>query len=180
MGWKSDKDGNHFNGDKRRRDVSDSPGTEVNIEIDNNSDDFSEGVKEEFNQNNKSILDEIKVTFDEIDSVKVESDGRLIGWATKYNAKVKYGGKQQSFEFTDSVHNTENGIEPNPKDVLYSLIMDISSPDDEEEFYSEFGYDADSRKAYDIYRAVQKEKQKVNKLFSESDIEKLQTVFQDY
>ena len=49
MGWKSDKDGNHFNNKKRERDVSDS-GTEVSIEIDNNSDDFSEGVRREYEE----------------------------------------------------------------------------------------------------------------------------------
>ena len=47
MGWKSDKDGNHFNGKKRVRDNSGSP-VEVNVEIDNNSDDFSEGIKKDF------------------------------------------------------------------------------------------------------------------------------------
>ena len=46
MGWKSDKDGNHFNGKKKIR--SSEPDTEVNIEIDNNSDDFSEGVRKDF------------------------------------------------------------------------------------------------------------------------------------
>mgnify|MGYP001592499629 CR=1 FL=1 len=55
MGWKSDKDGNHFNNDKRKRDVSDSSGTEVNIEIDNDSDDFSEGVKKDFDNQEKNI-----------------------------------------------------------------------------------------------------------------------------
>ena len=46
MVWKSDKDGNHFNNDKKRRDTG-SSGTEVNIEIDNNSEEFSEGVRME-------------------------------------------------------------------------------------------------------------------------------------
>ena len=55
MGWKSDKDGNHFNGDKRKRDVSDSSGTEINVEIDNNSDDFSEGVKKDFERRRDGI-----------------------------------------------------------------------------------------------------------------------------
>ena len=46
MGWKSKKDGTHFNNDKVIR--SSEPSAEVNIEIDNNSDDFSEGVKKDF------------------------------------------------------------------------------------------------------------------------------------
>ena len=44
-----DKDGNFRPTDKgTTRDLSGTPDTEVNIEIDNNSDDFSEGVKEDF------------------------------------------------------------------------------------------------------------------------------------
>ena len=55
MGWKSDKDGNHFNNKKRERDVSDS-GTEVNIEIDNNSDDFAEEVKQGFDNSLGTLI----------------------------------------------------------------------------------------------------------------------------
>ena len=43
MGWKSDKGGNHFNGKKKIR--SSEPSTEVNVEIDNNSDDFAEDIR---------------------------------------------------------------------------------------------------------------------------------------
>ena len=46
MGWKSKKDGTHFNTDKTIR--SSEPGTEVNIEIDNNSEEFSEGVRKDW------------------------------------------------------------------------------------------------------------------------------------
>ena len=46
MGWKSKKDGTHFNTDKTVR--SSEPDTEVNIEIDNNSEEFSEGVRKDF------------------------------------------------------------------------------------------------------------------------------------
>ena len=48
MGWKSDKDGNHYNDKRKRRDTG--SGTEVNIEVDNNSDDFAEGVKKDFTE----------------------------------------------------------------------------------------------------------------------------------
>ena len=46
MGWKSKKDGTHFNTDKTVR--SSEPGTEVNLEIDNNSEEFSEGIRKDF------------------------------------------------------------------------------------------------------------------------------------
>src|SRR3990167_2201924 len=64
MGWKSKKDGTHFNDDKTYRDSSKTPDTEVNIEIDNNSDDFAEGVKRDFEGNvDESILDEPRGRF---------------------------------------------------------------------------------------------------------------------
>ena len=65
MGWKSKKDGTHFNSDKKgtTRDLSDTPDTEINMEIDNNSDDFSEGVRKDFGR-----IKEIPVyKFDEAD-----------------------------------------------------------------------------------------------------------------
>lgn len=50
MGWSSKKHSSgkvsHFNDEKVIR--SSEPNTELNIEIDNNSDDFSEGVRDEF------------------------------------------------------------------------------------------------------------------------------------
>ena len=51
MGWKSKKDGTHFNTDKTVR--SSEPSAEVNIEIDNNSEEFSEGVKKDFEDMNQ-------------------------------------------------------------------------------------------------------------------------------
>ena len=48
MGWKSKKDGTHFNTDKTVR--SSEPSTEINMEIDNNSDEFSEGIKRDFDR----------------------------------------------------------------------------------------------------------------------------------
>jgi hypothetical protein len=44
--WKSDKEGNHFKGKKKIR--SSEPSTEVNIEIDNNSDDFAESIRKDW------------------------------------------------------------------------------------------------------------------------------------
>mgnify|MGYP001584311663 FL=1 len=54
MGWKSKKDGTHFNTDKTVR--SSEPSVEVNLEIDNNSDDFSEGVRKDFEENKESQM----------------------------------------------------------------------------------------------------------------------------
>ena len=48
MGWKSKKDGTHFNTDKTIR--SSEPSTEINMEIDNNSEEFAENVRREYEE----------------------------------------------------------------------------------------------------------------------------------
>lgn len=58
MGWKSKKDGTHFNTDKTIR--SSEPGTEVNIEIDNNSEEFSEGVRKEYGNSDDLSYDDLE------------------------------------------------------------------------------------------------------------------------
>ena len=67
--WKSKKDGTHFNTDKTVR--SSEPSTEVNVEIDNNSDDFSEGVRKEYEEVYNSKLTKNQV---EIRDKLLESD----------------------------------------------------------------------------------------------------------
>lgn len=60
MGWKSKKDGTHYNDGKgTTRDVSGTPETEVNIEIDNNSDDFAEEIRKDFEM--EEILKQQKI-----------------------------------------------------------------------------------------------------------------------
>lgn len=94
-----------------------------------------------------------------------------------YKITIKRNGKQFSFDFTDSKHNTDNGIEPTEYDVLACLTKyDVGTFED---FCSEFGYDlwADcyeestkegyNRKSYRIYKAVTKEYKNVMKLFED-------------
>ena len=71
--WKSDKDGNHFNGKKKIR--SSEPSTEVNIEIDNNSDEFSEKLRLE---NDQRFTDDIYGIGDSLESNIIETGSSLM------------------------------------------------------------------------------------------------------
>ena len=88
MGWKSDKGGNHFNNDKRKRDSS-SPDTEVNIEIDNNSDDFAEEVKSDFeNKSDNELKNHIQNTSGNDDDQMYELKRRGRSWHWEGNKMI--------------------------------------------------------------------------------------------
>ena len=74
-------------------------------------------------------------------------------------------------EFWDSAANTEKGKSPSAYDFL--ACMDPYIPDTFEEFCAEFGYDEDSRRAENIFRACQKEIADLHRVFTEDQLEKL-------
>ena len=135
----------------------------------------SQAIHDLKNKKSGNILNKIKIDFEHVDQEHSE-----YGTANVYEATVTFNGKSEKFPFTDSINAHNNGDEPKGKDVLYSLLMDITSPDEHEEFCGEMCYDKDSMKGFKIFEAVQKEKKQMNKLFSSSEIDKLQKEFQDY
>ena len=78
------------------------------------------------------------------------------------------------FTFGDSVQNTNNGEKPNEYDILSCLNK--YPTDTFADFCSEFGYDDDSRKAFKTYKAVKREWENVNKLFTAEQLELLQEI----
>lgn len=83
---------------------------------------------------------------------------------------IERKGETETFEFTNSVYVSNPKIKgqyKRPKGDNYSILacLQKSDPGTLEEFCSEFGYDTDSRKALEIYLAVQQEFKKVNRLF---------------
>ena len=103
---------------------------------------------------------------DLIDQVEVKHEGRLIGYANKYKCKISYQKRSGVFEYTDSVVNTTEGREPEIKDVLYCLVMDYTSASETfQDFCDEFGYDNDSIKSLNIFKACQKNSQKMKRIF---------------
>lgn len=118
--------------------------------------------------------DLIKVVFKVVDTPLREG----VGYYNQYKVKVIYKNKSRTFDYGDSVHNYQQGIEPNKKDLLECLCSDYTSNTDSfTDFCSEFGYDPDSRKVEKIFNDIIKEKQKLNDLFGMDFIEKMMREF---
>jgi hypothetical protein len=60
----------------------------------------------------------------------------------------------------------------------YDLLacVEKSDPGTFEDFCSNFGYDSDSRKAFDVYLAVQQEAAKIQRFFTEEELKELQEI----
>jgi len=113
-----------------------------------------------------NTTNQTKMQSDLIDQVEVKSEDRLIGYANKYKVKISYQKRSGVFEYTDSVVNTNEGKEPKKKDVLYCLVMDYTSASENfEDFCSEFGYNTDSIKDQNIFKAVQKNSEKMKRIY---------------
>lgn len=95
-----------------------------------------------------------------------DKDSRYI-----FNITLKRNRKQYTFNFGQSIAQGSN--EPTMYDILTCLEKYESS--DFEDFCSNYGYDNDSRKAYNIYLAVSREYKAVDRLFGDI-MEELQEI----
>lgn len=91
--------------------------------------------------------------------------------------ETKYGVKYNRFESIGGEH-----IQPNFVDVMYSLVSDYSVLDyaDYESFADSYGYDQDSRKGEEIYKAGVRHGLKLRGSLGEDKMQELQEIFQDY
>lgn len=79
--------------------------------------------------------------------------------------------RRVSFDFFDSVNNFNAGkTELDAYSVLACCSGDYHCPETFEEFCSEFGYDADSRKAEKTFKACQKQSAKLKKIFDTQEM----------
>lgn len=100
------------------------------------------------------------------------------GLRTKYMVEVSRFRSdkpiiRETFEYTNSINDTEKKKKPTNYDIL--ACIQKYDPGTFEDFCCEFGYDTDSRKALEIYLAVQQEYTKVNRLFRDV-IDELQEI----
>lgn len=89
-----------------------------------------------------------------------------------YRITLKNDLHTYRFDFGQSINNT--GVMPTAYDVLACITK--YDPYGFEDFCADYGYDSDSRKAEKIYKAVCKEWDNVNNLFTEEQIEQLQEI----
>lgn len=92
----------------------------------------------------------------------------------RYVFKIKLikGGKQYTFEFGQSISEGNNGP------TLYSVLACLTKYDPEtfEDFCASYGYDNDSRKSEKTYKAVVKEFNNMQRLFTTEELELLNII----
>lgn len=122
-------------------------------------------------QPQQKISDSISITCDLIKCDKFfdnDTESRNI-----YLVQVEHDGKKISFEFGDSVYDTNMGNEPTKHDILTCITADSYCPANFEEFCVEFEYDQDSISALKTFKKCKNQSKKIASLFSESEIEAL-------
>ena len=86
-----------------------------------------------------------------------------------YRVRIDRNHKTWSFNFTDSIYNTNNNLRPSAYDVLACIVKyDIGTFED---FCSEFGYVIDTKDSLKIYKAVKKEYENVISIFGDCIVE---------
>lgn len=110
------------------------------------------------------LLDEVKMTKKCLGKSPMTS-GKM------YRIYLSYNGKKCSFVYHDNYLN-----EVKKTDVIYCFCMDARAYLDSEnfeDFCNNFGYDIDSRKALETYKACRKQAEKCARLFSENMVKTL-------
>lgn len=88
-----------------------------------------------------------------------------------FNCTLSRNGKKYTFNFGQSI--AAGNVEPTMYDILTTLTK--YDPETFEDFCSEYGYNTDSIKALNTYKAVQREFNGVNRLFNDI-LEELQEI----
>lgn len=88
-----------------------------------------------------------------------------------FNCTLTRNGKRYTFNFGQSI--AAGNVEPTMYDILTTLTK--YDPETFENFCSEYGYNTDSIKALNTYKAVKREFNGVNRLFNDI-LEELQEI----
>lgn len=80
-----------------------------------------------------------------------------------YRVTLKRGRKSYTFNFGQSLNNTQKSIVPSSYEILTCLTKE--NPEDFENFCSNFGYDTDSIEASKVYKSVIKEWEGIKRVF---------------
>ena len=116
----------------------------------------------------KTLLNAIKLTYAYIG---YDTDSNMAKMNT-YKCKLTYNKKSMNFNYSMGIALTENDITIDS--CLYSLILDADSIEYTfNEFCDNFGYDSDSIKANNIYKACIKTSKQLNRLFNADELNQL-------
>lgn len=125
-----------------------------------------------------TIINNIKFTAD----IAEEQKDLFTPSHTLYKCKIKYNGKQYSFNYQCNTQYQK----PNKKDCLYCLLSDVSCFDysvNVDDFLTEFGYTdnlQNIRKGEKAYNACKRTAKALDRIFSDTEIELLNTYFENY
>ena len=81
-------------------------------------------------------------------------DGRGCVHGDRYRVTIwrGKGGRRLSFDFWNSLNDCQQGKEPTAYNVLACISSNVNCPDTFGNFCREYGYDADSRKAFATFK----------------------------
>ena len=107
-----------------------------------------------------------------------EDDGERGDSRDIYQIRIKRrnNGHSITFNFGQSIADTEKGRKPGAYSILASLSSDIYCPCDFDEFCREYGYDEDSRTAERIFKKSSKFAERLNNFFGEGEKEDLSEI----
>jgi hypothetical protein len=96
-------------------------------------------------------------------------------WRVTIRRKAGDGRRSLTFDFFNSIHDTQSGINLRPYSVLACISSDVHYTD-VDELISELGMDADSRRDHAQARAAVRFAERLRTFFSEAEIEALQEI----
>jgi hypothetical protein len=80
------------------------------------------------------------------------------------------------FFFWDSLANSNKGVKPSAYDVLAAISSELTLYDSFADFCGEFGYDQDSIKASQIWKAYDRQSRKLNDFLTETEKQELEEI----
>lgn len=101
------------------------------------------------------------------------SDTKSAPWDDKgefrhhYRVTLRGPGGSYTFDFWGSIQDAMDGKQAKPYDVLACLEWYAS--EDYQDFCSEFGYETDSRKAYQTWKACTAQRRSLERIFPDPD-----------
>ena len=87
-----------------------------------------------------------------------------------YKVTITKGKVKISFNFGDSIRNTEEGFEPELYDILSSVSCEYNTPETFDDFIFEFGYDY-STETKRLFNKCTKHSLKLKKIFTNEDMD---------
>lgn len=131
----------------------------------------------------KNILSNIKINVQESFKTQDDLNDEWKRNANKWQVRLIYFDKEFVTDYymgSGLVHKNGKPKKPQVKDVLYSMMMGDVSDMNFNDFCNEFGYDNDSIKALEIYRACEKQTEAYYNMFDAEERKILEELLQDY